>query len=67
MRVTDSGTLRRLEEEVLLSAGSFSPRPRRGSEPVLSDVDWLGLLGVVDALLSPNDGRMLRNPDIVIR
>jgi len=40
-RVTDSGTLRRFEEreELLLSAISFSPRARRGSDPVLSDVD----------------------------
>lgn len=59
MRVTDSGTRRRFEEEELLSAGvSFSPRGRRGSDPVLSDVDWLGLLA--DALLSPNEGRILR-------
>jgi hypothetical protein len=40
-RVTDSGALRRFDarEELLLSAGSFSPRLRRGSDPVLSDVD----------------------------
>jgi hypothetical protein len=34
-RVTDSGTLLRLEDEVLLSEISFSPRARRGSDPVL--------------------------------
>lgn len=58
-RVTDSGTLRRLEEEeALLSRASFSLRGQRGSDPVLSDVDWLGL---VDAeLWSPNEGRILR-------
>jgi hypothetical protein len=39
LRVTDSGTLRRLDDEVLLSASSLSPRFRRGSDPVLSDVD----------------------------
>jgi hypothetical protein len=60
-RVTDSGTRRRFDEEVPLST-SFSPRARRGSDPVLSEVDWLGLL--VDALLSPKDGRILRN-DII--
>jgi hypothetical protein len=60
-RVTDSGTRRRFDEEVPLSS-SFSPRARRGSDPVLSEVDWLGLL--VDALLSPKDGRILRN-DII--
>lgn len=35
LRVTDSGTRLRLEEELVLSAISFSPRPRRGSDPVL--------------------------------
>ena len=60
LRVTDSGTLRRLEdrEELPLSTPSLSPRARRGSDPVLSDVDWLGLL--VDALLSPKEGRIFR-------
>ena len=59
MRVTDSGTLRRLGEEELLSAGmSLSARGRRGSDPVLSDVEWLGLLA--DALLSPEEGLILR-------
>ena len=62
--MTDSGTLRRFEarEELLVSADSFSARTLRGSDPVLSEVDWLGLL--VDALLSPKDGRILRN-DII--
>lgn len=61
LRVTDSGTLRRLDEEELLPAGvSLSPRGRRGSDPVLSDVDWLWLLLLADALLSPNEGRILR-------
>lgn len=60
MRVIDSGTLRRLDEEELLSAGvSLSPRGRRGSDPVLSGVDWLMLLA--DALFSPPDeGRITR-------
>lgn len=58
MRVTDSGTLRRFEEEELLSTGvSLSPRGRRGSDPVLSDVDRSWLLA--DALFSPNEGRDL--------
>jgi hypothetical protein len=63
-RVTDSGTLRRFEarEELLVSVVSISPPTRRGSDPVLSDVDWLRLL--VEALLSPNEGRILRN-DII--
>lgn len=58
LRVTDSGTLRRFDEELLSAGVSFSPRGRRGSDPVLSDVDWLGLLA--DALLSPKEGRILR-------
>lgn len=73
-RVTDSGTLRRFDDaveplmlpEVLLLPESSG---RRGSLlpelPVLSDVDWLGLLG--DALLSPKDGRILRKDIIVGR
>lgn len=56
-RVTDSGTLRRLEEEVLLSGASFSLRARRGSDPALSGVDC-GLLA--DVLSSLNEGRILR-------
>jgi hypothetical protein len=49
-----------LEEEELLSAGvSLPPRGRRASDPVLSDVDWLGMLA--DALFSPPDeGRITR-------
>jgi len=38
-RVTDSGTLRRLDEVVLLSSTSLPVRARRGSDPVDSDVD----------------------------
>lgn len=57
-RVTDSGALRRLDADELLSA-SFSPCSRRDSDPVLSVVDWLGLL--VDALLPPSvEGRIER-------
>jgi hypothetical protein len=56
-RVTNSGTLRRLEEEVLLSGASFSLRARRGSDPALSGVDC-GLLA--DVLSSLNEGRILR-------
>jgi hypothetical protein len=53
-----------LPEVLLLPAStSLSPSGRRGSLPVLSDVDWLGLLG--DALLSPKEGRILRK-DIII-
>jgi hypothetical protein len=61
LRVTDSGTLRRFDEVLasevvaVLTSGPFSPRGRRESE--LSGVDS-GLL--VDALLSPNEGRILR-------
>lgn len=65
LRVTDSGTLRRLDEEALVSGVSFSSRGRRGSDPVLSDVDWLGLL--VEALLSPNEGRILRKDILNLR
>lgn len=59
LRVTESGALRRFPVEEVISGVSISPRGRRGSDPVLSDVDWLGLL--VEALLSPNEGRILRN------
>ena len=56
--MTDSGT-RLLFEDELLSGVSFSlARGWRGSDPVVSGVDWLGLL--VDALPSP-EGRIFRN------
>ena len=62
LRVTDSGTLRRLEEEALAPERPPSPslpRGRRGSDPVV-DSDVLGVVvGVL--LLSPNEGRILRN------
>jgi len=66
-RVTDSGTLRRLDDAVeplmLLEVLLLELPPSSGWRgslpelPVLSDVDWLGLLG--DSLLSPKDGRIL--------
>lgn len=72
-RVTESGTFRPLFDavvealilpEVLMlpASPSLSPRGSRGSlPPVLSDVDWLGLLGDADALPpSPKDGLILR-------
>jgi len=31
------------------------------TDPVISDLDWLGLLA--DALLSPDEGRILRNSE----
>jgi hypothetical protein len=60
LRVTDSGTLRRFDDAlpVVLPSTSFSPRIRRGSDPVV-DSDVFGVL--VGVLLSPNDGRILRN------
>ena len=56
LRVTESGTRRRLEALLLLSGFSLSPERmlRIGSEPVDSE----GLL--VEAELSPKDGRILR-------
>jgi hypothetical protein len=56
LRVTDSGSLRRLDEEAVLSTVV-----RRGSDPALSDV----VAG--EALLSPNEGRVSRKymlPDV---
>ena len=50
LRVTDSGTLRCFEEAF--------PWARRGSDPVV-DSDVFGV--VVGVLLSPNEGRILRN------
>ena len=55
LRVTDSGTLRCFEETF--------PWARRGSDPVV-DSDVFGV--VVGVLLSPNEGRILRNESFML-
>ena len=58
LRVTDSGTLRRFEDALAVELPSASFSWRTPSDPVV-DSDVFGVL--IGVLLSPNEGRILRN------
>lgn len=57
-RVMDTGTRRRLESTGAGSRPSSARCLRRGSDEVVSGIDWLGLLA--EALLSATDGLIVR-------